>query len=403
MSAPYLAMLDDAASRLASEQITIRRHLHRHPEPSGEETETSKYLAERLREAGLQPRILRDGLGVVADVDLGEPAPDAPRVALRGDIDALPLRDEKTVEYRSCVPGVMHACGHDGHAAVVASAALTAAAVSSEWRKAGGPDLRLRFLFQPAEEDSRGAQWLIEQGLLEDVSAIFAIHMEPHFPLGHVGVRYGVLTAACDELRISIAGQSGHAARPHQTRDPILAAAEVITSLYAILPRRFDARSPAVLTIAQINAGHTHNAVPERAEIKGTLRTIDPDVRQTMLDRIVDVCAGVSTMTGTTVSPEFRHAIPSVVNDSRLTAALEQASTAVLGPDHVTRIEQASLGGEDFAFYTQQLPGAMLRLGCTPPGGTPHYLHSARFDIDERCLPLGTRILLRAAVATTSA
>jgi len=398
MTAPYLAMLDDAVSRLATEQTAIRRHLHRHPERSGEETETSAYLAGKLREAGLQPRILRDGLGVVAEIDLGDPASDATFIALRGDIDALPIRDEKTVEYRSCVPGVMHACGHDGHAAVVASAAFAAAAVSSEWKKAGGPDVRLRFLFQPAEEDSRGAQWLIDQGMLEGVSAIFAVHMEPHFPLGHVGVRYGVLTAACDELRITVAGHGGHAARPHQTRDPILAAAELISSLYTILPRRIDARSPAVLTIAQVTAGHTHNAIPERAEIRGTLRTIDPDVRQMMLDRIVDVCAGVSTMTGTTVAPEFRHAIPSVVNDSRLAAVLEQASTAVLGPDQVTRIEQASLGGEDFAYYTQHLPGAMLRLGCTPPGATPHFLHSARFDIDERCMPLGTRILLRAAL-----
>ncbi|MBA3315291.1 MAG: amidohydrolase [Planctomycetota bacterium] len=397
MTSPYWSVLDDAVSRLAGEQVAIRRHLHRHPECSGEERETSKFVAAKLEAAGLQPRLLRDGLGVAADLTLGDPPQDPPRVALRADIDALPIRDEKTAEYRSCVPGVMHACGHDGHAAIVLSAAMAASAVRDAWTKTGGPGLRLRFLFQPAEEDSRGAQWLIEQGLLEGIAAILAVHMEPHFPAGHAGVRYGVLTAACDEVRISIAGQGGHAARPYQTRDPVFAAAQLITSLYAILPRRIDARSPAVLTIANLAAGRTHNAIPERAEISGTLRTIDPDSRQAILDRVVDVCAGVSTMTGTTVTPEFRHAIPSVVNDSRLSAALERASADVLGPDHVTRIDLPSLGGEDFAFYTQHIPGAMLRLGCTSPGATPHFLHSSRFDIDERCLPLGSRILLRAA------
>jgi amidohydrolase len=391
------SILDDAVSRLAVEQAAIRRHLHRHPERSGEEIETSKFIADKLRAAGLQPTLLKDGLGVAADLDLGDPPEDAPRVALRADIDALPIRDEKTADYRSCVPGVMHACGHDGHAAIVLAAAIAAQAIGVEWSKAGGPGVKLRFLFQPAEEDSRGAQWLIEQGMLEEIAAIFAVHMEPHLPAGHVGVRYGVLTAACDEVRISVAGHGGHAARPHQTRDPIHAAAQLVTSLYGILPRRIDARSPAVLSIAQLAAGHTHNAIPDRAEISGTLRTIDPDVRQTMLERIVEICAGVSTMTGTTITPEFRHAIPSVVNDSTLAAALERASTEVLGPDHVTRIDLPSLGGEDFAFYTQHVPGAMLRLGCTPPGSTPQFLHSSRFDIDERALPFGTRILLRAA------
>jgi amidohydrolase len=293
----------------------------------------------------------------------------------------------------------MHACGHDGHTAVVLGAALAAAAARDSWNADAGPGLKLRFLFQPSEEDSRGAKWLIEQGALEDVGAIFAIHMEPNFPAGHAGVRYGVLTASCDEVYVTITGHGGHAARPHQTRDPILAAAQLVTALYGILPRRIDARSPAVLTIAQVAAGRTHNAIPERAEMRGTLRTIDPGTRETLLERVVEVCAGVAMMTGTTVTPEFRHAIPSVVNDHRMAAALEEASTAVLGPDYVSRIDLPSLGGEDFAFYLQHVPGAMLRLGCASPGTTPRFLHSPRFDIDERCLPLGSRILLRAAAA----
>jgi amidohydrolase len=398
MSPPW-ALLDDAIVRLAAEQVAVRRHLHRHPEPSGGERETTAFLAEKLRSAGLKPRVLNGGLGLIADLTLGNLPADAKRVAIRADIDALPIQDEKTAEYRSCVPGVMHACGHDGHAAVALGAALAAAAVRESWLASSGPGLKLRFLFQPAEEDSRGAKWLIEQGALEDVSAIFAVHMEPSFPAGHVGVRYGVLTAACDELHISVTGHGGHAARPHQARDPVLAAAQLVTSLYAVIPRRIDSRSPAVLTIAKLTAGRTHNAIPERAEISGTLRTIDPDAREAILARVTDVCAGVALMTGTTITPEFTRPLPSVVNDPGLAAALETAATEVLGADRVSQIALPSMGGEDFAFYLQHVPGAMLRLGCTPPGVAPHFLHSSRFDIDERCLPIGSRILLRAAAA----
>ena len=382
----------------ADEQIAFRRQLHRHPEPSGHELETTRLVAEKLRGAGLEPRLLRDGLGVVVDVALGRPEADSPRIAIRADMDALRIQDEKTTDYRSSVPEVMHACGHDGHTATVLGAALAVASSPGDWP--GDRSVKLRFLFQPAEETSDGARWLIEQDVLDGVAAILGIHMEPAFPVGHVGVRYGVLTAACDEMHISIAGHGGHAARPHQTRDPVLAAAELICALYGVLPRRIDVRSPAVMTVAQVHAGRIPNAVPERAEISGTLRTIDQETRETLIERVGDVCAGIATMTGTTITPDFRYAIPSVVNDPRLARALESASADVLGSDRIVHIPQPSMGGEDFAFYLQHVPGAMLRLGCTPPGATPQVLHSPRFDFDERSLAIGSRILLRAALAT---
>lgn len=393
--------IDDAIARLAEEQIRFRRQMHRNPESSGQEFETTKVIVETLRSAGLEPRLLRDGLGAIVDVDLGRPEATAKRVAIRADLDALPIQDEKTADYRSCVPGIMHACGHDGHAAIVLGAALACAAARNQWKETEAAPLKLRFLFQPAEEDARGAQWLIEQGALDGVSAALGVHLEPIYPVGHAGVRYGVLTASCDEVHIAIAGHGGHAARPHQTRDPILAAAQLVSGLYAILPRRIDARSPAVLSIAHIHAGITHNAIPERAQLSGTLRTIDPETREIMLERVVEVCSGIATMTGTTITPEFQHALPSVVNDARMAFALEEASKEVLGSEHVSRIEQPSLGGEDFSFYLKHVPGAMLRLGCTPPGASPQFLHTSRFDIDERALPLGSRILLRAAAAVS--
>ena len=391
------SLVDEAVSRFADEQVALRRHLHCHPELSGQEVETTRFVAEKLRAAGLEPQILADGLGLWADVTLGTPTAQPPRIALRADLDALPIQDEKSVAYRSTVPGSMHACGHDGHTAVVVGAARAATAVQAAWRESQAPPLALRFLFQPAEETAAGARSLVEQGVLDGVAAALAVHMEPAFPAGHVGVRYGVLTAACDEVRITITGHAGHAARPHLTRDPVLAAAGLVTALYSVLPRRVDARKPAVFSIAKITAGRTHNAIPDRADLSGTLRTIDPDVRAAMLEHIAEVCAGVATMTGTTIVPAFHRALPSVVNDSRAAAALQTAATEVLGAEQVTLIDLPSMGGEDFAYYLRQVPGAMLRLGCTPPGATPQHLHGSRFDIDERALSLGSRVLLRAA------
>ena len=391
------ALLDEAASETAAVQTAVRRHLHRHPETSGREVATTRLVADRLAAAGLEPNIMADGLGLTADLTLGDCPPDRPAVLLRADIDALPIQDEKAVEYRSCAPGAMHACGHDGHTAIVLGAALATASLRDRWRQGDAPPMRLRFLFQPAEETAAGAASMIAQGVLENVGAALAVHMEPHYPVGHAGVRYGVLTAASDELHIAITGHAGHAARPHLTRDPVLAAAQLVVALYAAAPRRVDARSPAVLTIARIAAGHAHNAVPDRASLAGTLRTIDPETRETLLERVTETCSGIAAITGTAIVPEVRRSLPSVVNDARAAAALEAAAGTVLGADHVIRIEQPSMGGEDFAFYTHHVPGAMLRLGCTAPGLTPQHLHSSRFDFDERALPLGSRILLRAA------
>lgn len=387
--------IDNAITRNAAGQVAFRRRLHRCPEPSGEEVETTRLVAEKLREAGLAPRLLRDGLGLVVDATLGNPTASTPRIAIRADMDALRIQDDKTVDYRSSVSGVMHACGHDGHTAIVLGAALAVAGAAGDWPT--GTGVTLRFLFQPAEETSDGARWLIEQDVLDGVDAILGVHMEPSYPAGHVGIRYGVLTAACDEMHIVVAGHGGHAARPHQTRDPILASAQLICALYGILPRRLDARSPAVLTVARVQAGSIPNAIPERAEITGTLRTIELETREALLERVADVAQGVATMTGTKITPEFRYAIPSVVNDGRLAQAFETASADVLGTDAIVQIAQPSMGGEDFAFYLQHVPGAMLRLGCTPAGATPVFLHSPRFDIDERSLAIGSRILLRAA------
>jgi amidohydrolase len=392
-------LIDRQVAALEPQQIEVRRQLHAHPEPSGEERETSRFLAERLTEAGIEARVCRDGVGVVADLDLGPVSAASRRIALRTDIDALRIQDAKTTPYASRNAGVCHACGHDAHSAMVLAAALTCAALRHEPDLPPiEPGLRLRFLFQPAEEEALGAQWLVDQGAMDGVDAILGLHVDPERTVGTAGIRYGFLTANCDDVEIFIEGKGGHAARPHHTRDPIAAAAQLISALYQFLPRSIDSRDPAVFSIGKVAGGTLNNVIPDRVEIQGSLRTLKPASRTRMQERIQEIVHGVKEASGTTIHLRFHSSIDGVHNDARCTAALEAAARRTLGDQAIGIIELPSMGAEDFAVYLKRAPGAMLRLGCAPPGFAAPFLHAADFDVDERVLPLGTRILLRAAV-----
>ncbi|MFG0332273.1 MAG: M20 family metallopeptidase, partial [Maioricimonas sp. JB049] len=391
--------LDEQIGRLESRQIEIRRHLHAHPEPSREEIETSRYVAACLTSAGLQARIARDGLGVVADCDLGRCDDDSPRIALRADLDALRIQDAKQTPYASQNPGLCHACGHDAHTSIVLGAALCCAELNRACQ--GGddsPSARLRFIFQPAEESAEGARWMVEQGAVDDVDTILAVHVDPERQLGTVGIRYGTLTANCDEIGIIIEGKGGHSARPHHTRDPIAAAAHLINALYEFLPRSVDSRNPSVFSVGKVAGGTLPNVIPDRVEILGSLRTIDSATRTRLKDRIEEIVHGAKETSGTSIHLRFFESIDAVYNDPRVTSALEEASRRVIGGENIQYIDHASMGGEDFSAYLSRVPGAMIRLGCAPPGFTAPFLHAPDFDIDERTLAVGTRILLRAAL-----
>jgi amidohydrolase len=398
--------IDAQVEQLAHEQIAIRRHLHAHPEPSGEETQTACYIRQRLSTAGLDARLLRNdrGLetGVVADLALGQPPADAPLIALRADIDALRVPDEKTVEYRSLRSDVAHACGHDAHTSVVLGAALAGAGVDRNGGEfPAGSGARLRFLFQPAEETSEGARWLVAQGAMEGVDAVLGLHVDPERACGEVGIRYGVLTANCDEVHFLVEGHGGHAARPHHSTDPVAAAAYLVTALYGLLPRSVDSRNASVLTIGRIAGGYAPNVIPERVELQGTLRTTDDATRGRLLERIAEVCRGVQETSGVTITPQFLRPLGAVYNHPAIAAALEAASRRLLDPAQIILLDRPSMGGEDFSVYLDHAPGAMLRLGCAAPGAKPPFLHSSTFDLDERALALGTRVLLRAALLLT--
>ncbi|WP_339735604.1 amidohydrolase [uncultured Gimesia sp.] len=395
----FSKQLEQELNELEPALIDIRRTLHKNPEVSGEEKQTSQLICKTLRDVGLTPQLMQNEIGVITDVTLGTPAPDAPRIAIRADIDALRITDQKEVDYCSHNPGVGHLCGHDAHTAIALGAALSSRSFTeifnTEWP---GQGLRLRFIFQPAEEICMGARWMVEQGAMENVAAIIGLHMDPEIEAGTANIRYGVMTAFCDEVHFEIHGTGAHAARPHHGNDPITTAAQLISSLYQNLPRSIDSRMPAVFTIGQITSGQAPNVIPEIAVLKGSLRSTNDHAREILHRRIEDITAGIAQSTGTRIETLFKSPLPAVVNDSTISAALEQASRDILGSEQVGLIDMPSMGGEDFSIYLQSTPGSMLRLGCAKPGQKTAFLHSPFFDIDERVLTLGSRILLQTAL-----
>ncbi|NOY29199.1 MAG: amidohydrolase [Planctomycetes bacterium] len=394
----WKAQLDAIIDEQAAEVVALRRHLHAHPEPSGEEMQTSLHLYQLLEKQEIEVRMGPDGCGVLAD---GESASagglsSSKRIALRGDIDALHIQDAKNVSYRSCRDGIMHACGHDAHTAMVYGA-ICALATLGKNGHAPWP-LSWRAIFQPAEETATGAARMIEAGALEGVDKIFSLHVDPARRTGEIGLRSGALTAHCDSLQLTVRGQGGHAARPHESNDPIAASAQLISTLYQFVPRATDSLDAVVLTIGRIQGGQNANVIPDRVELWGTLRTLDPQIRLRTIEQIHQVTRGIEEITGTQIEVSFHVSIPSVVNNGELTRLLWQEAEEVVGDDHVQLISRPSMGSEDFARYLEKVPGVMFRLGCASDLSTATALHTPLFDIDETALPLGTRILARAVV-----
>lgn len=388
----WVVALDRAAATLRPRLVEVRRHLHRHPEPSGEEFETTRFLCNTLAEAGIEARVGPDGRGAVID---SPGAGDRERVALRGDIDALFIQDAKECDYRSQVPGVMHACGHDAHAASLIGSVL----VLEQLRKEGCLpwDVPWRAILQPAEETATGAREMIASGVLQNVTGIFALHLDPSRELGGIGVRDGAFTASCDEFAIHLHGRGGHGARPHETIDPIAAAAQLVCALYQMLPRRVNGLEPVVVSIGEMSGGHSPNVIPESAELKGTLRALADKARVRAKEAMADIVAGVSKTTGCQIDLTFPLGCPGVMNDHAMNNCLREAATTFPEGLRVEEMVHPSMGGEDFAEYVQVVPGAMFRLGCRPASGCST-LHSPHFDLDERALGVGVRLLTRAVV-----
>lgn len=374
--------------------VALRQHLHQFPELSGEERETSLLLYQRLGDLGARVRMGLDGRGVLADVACDRPT----RVCLRGDIDALMIPDEKQVSYCSQRPGIMHACGHDAHTAIVfgATTAIYRTLEKHQLQPAHG----LRAIFQPAEEICQGAKEMIEVGALDQAVRIYSVHVDPTRTVGSVGMRTGVLTAGCDEVLFEVQGAGGHAARPHEAVDPITAAAHLIQVLYKFIPRATDSQDAVVLTVGRIQGGTNSNVIPDRVELGGTLRTLNRKVREKTLAHIQRLADGVSHISGARIEYSAGVSVPSVVNEPTAARQLEASADEVLGESNVFRIRRPSMGSEDFAFYLEKVSGAMFRLGCASEAVGSSGLHTPLFDVDKEALRHGAKILAHAALSS---
>lgn len=387
--------LVEAIDRRFDAMVAVRRHLHQNPEVSGAERETSLYLYQLLGDAGLAVQLGPEGRGVIADLTRGVPPADR-RLALRADIDALRIHDEKQVPYRSRVAGVMHACGHDCHTAVVATVLLTLDDLQQQGRLPW--PMQVRGIFQPSEETATGAREMIGVGVMDGVDAIMALHVDPSYGVGQIGLRCGPLTATSDEIEFHIVGRGGHAARPHETSDPIAAAAQLVSSLYLFIPRVTDSRDAVVVTIGQVRGGHTANVIPEDVHLRGTIRTLSHDVRATTFRHIERLAEGIGRTSDTRIRVQAGSSTHSVVNDPTLIELLRQAVERIAGADAVQEIGRPSMGSEDFAFYLDHAPGAMFRLGCTSQRAGGAALHTPDFDVDEEALRTGAKVLADAAI-----
>ena len=376
------------------ELIALRRDLHAHPELGREEHRTTALLMDRLAAAGLSPKPLSSGTGLVCDVG----AEDGPIVVLRADLDALPLDDEKLVPYRSTTPGVCHACGHDVHTAAVLGAGLALAEAAATL------DGRVRLVFQPAEElMPGGALDVLADGWLEGATAVFGLHCDPALEVGRIGLKSGPITAAADALQVRLTGPGGHTSRPHNTVDLVHVLSTVATGLPDALGRLVDPRAGLCLVWGHVSAGVAGNAIPRTGVLKGTLRVLDKGAwhgAPAMVQRIVD---GLVAPYGAHAEVTYERGVPPVVNEPSATALMAAAVRSALGPGSAVPTVQ-SLGGEDFAWYLDHVPGSMARLGVKPPGQElPLDLHQGAFDVDEAALPVAVRVLVATALAALSA
>jgi amidohydrolase len=377
--------VDDWVSAHTSQLIATRRHLHAHPELAFAEFETTSYLEQRLRDLGLKPRRLPTGTGLVCDVGSGDPI-----IVLRADIDALPLPDLKDVPYASTREGLCHACGHDVHTTVVLGVAMALSTLD-------GLPGTVRCIFQPAEETiPGGATEVVASGILDDASRAFALHCDPSVPAGTVGLRTGAITAACDRIDITLMGPGGHTARPQLTVDLVDALGRLITDLPGLLSRQVDPRSGMSLVWGAVNAGVAANAIPQRGALRGTVRVLDRELWRDAEKLMRSLVERVAATTGAEVDVDYVRGLPPVVNDPRAVALMRTAALEAVGHDGVVVTPQ-SMGGEDFGWFAEVLPIALARLG-THGGGPPLDLHRGTFDVDERAIGVGVRLMARTAL-----
>ncbi|PLZ06209.1 M20 family metallopeptidase [Fischerella thermalis] len=377
-----LSRIKDLATTIAPRLIEIRRHIHSHPELSGQEYQTAAFVAGVLSSSGLH---VQEGVGKTGVIgELQGTGEDKRILAIRTDMDALPIQERSGLEFASRIEGIMHACGHDVHTTVGLGTAMILAQIAEEISG------KVRFLFQPAEEIAQGASWMVADGAMDQVSGILGVHVFPSIPAGSIGVRYGALTAAADDLEIIIMGESGHGARPHEAIDAIWIASQVITTLQQAISRTQNPLRPVVLSIGKINGGRAPNIIADKVQLLGTVRSLHPETRANLPNWIERIVASVCNSYGAKYQVNYRQGIPSVQNDYFLTQLLQSSAEEAWGSDRVQVLPEPSLGAEDFSVYLERSPGSMFRLGVGFKDRVINYpLHHPQFEIDESAIVTG--------------
>jgi len=367
--------------------IATRRDLHQHPELGFEETRTATLIADRLRSLDYQ---VTPGIGKTGVVALKKNGGRC--VLVRADMDALPVEEANAVPYRSKHPGKMHACGHDGHVAIGLEVARRLAALELSGS--------VKFAFQPAEEVSNGAQAMIGDGVLEmpKVHAAFGIHLWNDLPVGTIGIMPGPVMASVDQFEIEILGRGGHAAAPHQTIDPVLIAAHVITGLQSLVSRRRDPLDNVVVSVTEVHAGRAFNVIPARADLRGTVRTFGGRFWEDAPGLVEETAQGIASAFGAQANVSYRRLSGPLINDEKLSALMGDVAAGLVGAGNV-RKGVRTMGGEDMAFFLERVPGCFAFVGSAPRGGAASPHHSPTFDIDEESLVFGTELLTRTAIA----
>ena len=372
---------------LAPAYIETRHFLHQNPELSDHEVRTSALVAECLDACGIDDiRTNVGGNGVVATL---RGAADGPTIALRADMDALPIQETADVPYRSCVPGVMHACGHDGHTATLLGAAATLSRLRAQLPGS------VRFIFQPAEETVGGALRMCRDGAMEGVDAIVALHGWPGMAVGRIGVRPGPMMASSDTFDITIKGRGSHAAYPHMSIDPILIGSHVVVALQSLVSRETSPTESMVVTVAQFHAGTAYNIIPGTAELKGTVRCLSTRIQDAMPARLERIASGICAAWGATCDFHYRHGVPVTVNDARINALISDVGVIALGAENVMELEAPSMGAEDFSLYLSHAPGAMFRLGV---GEEMTALHTPTYNFADAAVLTGMELFTRIAM-----
>jgi hippurate hydrolase len=377
MTLPLTQKPDNYDPQLLEWMRGIRQFIHQNPELSFQESGTATYIQKKLDELGIHYRSGIGGTGILAEIG---PKDALVTVGLRADMDALPLTESTGLSFASTTTGRMHACGHDGHIAILLGAARILLQMDLP--------CRVRLLFQPAEERGNGALAMIEAGAIDGLAAIFSGHIDTHYSTETITVDEGIICAFADPFEIKLHGRSGHAARPHETKDAIVAAAGLITSLQSLIAREVDPNQSAVLTVGRIRAGETHNIIADEAIIEGTIRSTHPEARQQVLEGLRRMVQGNASLYGVTTDLEFMDGLPAVINRKLATTVAQAAAEAVVPEQNVISQGPSSLGGEDFAFYLQKIEGCMVRFGARLTDETGP-AHSPTFDFDENVLAVG--------------